>query len=97
MNIHVMSCHVGGALAAAAVLVAGATGAQYTTLFLVDLSDLRIRFNTKPSLVYQSSSELRGRTPASDRPPIPALQVYSRPEQEVTVGGAYQSVQSLRV
>ena len=49
---------------------------QYNTLFLVDLSDLRIRFNTKPSLVYQSSSELRGRTPASDRPPIPAQQVY---------------------
>ena len=70
---------------------------QYNTIIPVDLSDLRIRFYTESSLVYQPSSELRGRTPASDRPPIPALQVYSRPEQEVTVGGAYQSVQSLRV
>ena len=49
---------------------------QYNTLIPVDLSDLRIRFYTESSLVYQPSSELRGRTPASDRPPIPALQVY---------------------
>ena len=49
---------------------------QYNTLILVDLSDLRIRFYTESSLVYQPSSELRGRTPTSDRPPIPALQVY---------------------